>query len=436
MAQKGESGPGIAKNRPLWRWLRAQSALYPFLVMQTASELAAQTLSVAIGWYVYAATHDPMSLAYVGLARFLPNIALALIAGQVADRVDRRKIVALSLLVQSLCTAAFGVLAATATPSVAPVYLLLLVIGTAQAFSFPAQSAMLPTLVGIAEFPRAVAVASSTFQIASLIGPAIGGVLYAWSAPLAFACAAVLCLIALIAARGLADSGEARQTGSEVVDQSILGGTRYIRANRLLLALISLDLFAVLLGGVTALLPIYAKDILAVGPAGLGALRCAPGIGAALVGFVLAHRALAHRAGKLMLLCVAGFGLATIVFALSTNFALSLAALMAAGGFDMVSMVIRQSLVQIATPDAMRGRVSAVNGIFIGASSELGEFESGVTAALFGAMPAAVLGGLGTLAIVALWARIFPELRRADQLAAPCVQNAPQEAVVTTPTDC
>jgi MFS family permease len=415
MTEKGESRTVVATNQPLWRWLHAQSALYPFLVMQIASELAAQMLSVAIGWYVYAATHDPMSLAYVGLARFLPNIVLSLVAGQVADRLDRRKIIALSLLVQSCCMAAFSILSAQATPAVVPVYLLLLVIGTGQAFSFPAQSAMLPALVGIAEFPRAVAVSSSTFQIASLIGPAIGGVLYAWSAPLAFATAAALCLVALIAARGLAGSGTVHDVDSELVDQSILGGIRYIRANRLLLALISLDLFAVLLGGVTALLPIYAKDILAIGPAGLGALRCAPGIGAALVGFVLAHRALAHHAGRLMLLCVAGFGLATVVFALSTNFALSLAALMAAGGFDMVSMVIRQSLVQIATPDAMRGRVSAINGIFIGASSELGEFESGVTAALFGAMPAAVLGGLGTLAVVALWAKIFPELRRADR---------------------
>jgi len=183
-----------------------------------------------------------------------------------------------------------------------------------------------------------------------------------------------------------------------------------------LLSIISLDLFAVLLGGVTALLPIYAKDVLMVGPAGLGCLRCAPGIGAAMVGLVLAHRTIQSGAGRLMLACVAGFGFATVVFALSTNFWLSIAALVGAGGFDMVSMVIRQTLVQVSTPDAMRGRVSAVQWVFIGASSELGEFESGATAALFGTVPAALLGGLGTLAVVALWSRIFPELRRADKL--------------------
>jgi hypothetical protein len=203
---------------------------------------------------------------------------------------------------------------------------------------------------------------------------------------------------------------------SEVVDESILAGVRHVRANRLLLALISLDLFAVLLGGVTALLPIYAKDILAVGPAGLGCLRCAPGAGAAIIGFFLAHRAIRRRAGKLMLTCVAGFGAGTIVFALSTNFWLSLLALVTLGGFDMVSMVIRHTLVQVSTPDAMRGRVSAVTGVFISASNELGQVESGATAALFGTVPAAFLGGLGTLVIVALWAWIFPELRHADRL--------------------
>ncbi len=197
---------------------------------------------------------------------------------------------------------------------------------------------------------------------------------------------------------------------------SALGGIRYVRSNRLLLGAISLDLFAVLLGGVTALLPVYARDILVVGPAGLGCLRCAPGVGAALMGLVLAHRTIQRGAGKIMLACVAGFGFATAVFAVSTHWWLSVAALIAVGAFDMVSVVIRQTMVQISTPDAMRGRVGAVQCVFIGASSELGEFESAATAALFGAVPAALLGGLGTLAIVALWAKIFPELTRADNL--------------------
>jgi hypothetical protein len=201
-----------------------------------------------------------------------------------------------------------------------------------------------------------------------------------------------------------------------VTDQGILAGIRYAHSNPFLLSLVSLDLFAVLLGGVTALLPIYAENILFVGPFGLGCLRCAPGVGAALVGLVLAHRTIERSAGKRMLACVAGFGVATVVFALSANFWLSLTALTLAGGFDMVSMVIRQTLVQISTPDAMRGRVSALNWVFVGTSSELGEFESGATAALFGTVPAALLGGLGTLAVVALWAAFFPELRGAGGL--------------------
>jgi hypothetical protein len=233
-----------------------------------------------------------------------------------------------------------------------------------------------------------------------------------------FIVATVLYLVSTLQARRLGEGMRRIEKATGALnDRSILAGIRYVRSNRLLLGLISLDLFAVLLGGVTALLPIYARDILLVGPFGLGWLRCAPGVGAAAVGIFLAHRTIDHGAGRLMLACVAGFGAATIVFALSTDFALSIAARVAAGGFDMVSMVIRQTLVQVSTPDAMRGRVSAVNWIFIGASNELGEFESGVMAALFGSVPAAVLGGMGTLVVVALWARLFPDLRRTDKLA-------------------
>jgi len=401
----------------LARFLSEQPALLRYIAIRAADELSAQMLSVAIGWYVYAATHDPMSLAYVGLARFLPNISLVLIAGPASDRFDRRRITALALIVQTLCAAAFTGLATAATPSVLPIYLLLIVSGAAQAFSFPAMSALLPRLVSADQFPRAVAIVSAVFQICSLVGPAIGGLLYAASGPGMFALAAALYFAATVLAWRLTRVNlAASEPPMEVSDKGLFAGFRYVRANRLLLALISLDLFAVLLGGVTALLPIYAKDILAVGPAGLGALRCAPGIGAAIIGLVLAHRAIEGGAGKLMLLCVAGYGIGIVAFAASANFWLSLAALGAAGGFDMVSMVIRQTLVQTATPDAMRGRVSAVNGVFIGASSELGEFESGVTAALFGTVPAALIGGIGTLLIVALWARLFPEIRRADKL--------------------
>jgi MFS family permease len=402
---------------PLLHWLRERPALRSFIAIRAAEELASQILNVAIGWYVYAATHDPMSLAYVGLAQFLPTIGMVLIAGYAADQFDRRKVIARSLFIQTLCIATFGSWSTATAPSGGPVYLLLLVMSSARAFSSPVMSAMLPHVVSGEDFPRAVAATSSAFQICTIVGPAVGGVIYAVAGPATFALAAALYFFALAPVRRLA-SGH-RATGdqvSDLTDKSILAGIRYIRSNRLLLSLISLDLFAVLLGGVTALLPIYAKDILNVGPIGLGWLRCAPGVGAAVIGLVLAHRTIERGAGKLMLACVAGFGLATVIFAFSKNYWLSLSALIAAGGFDMVSMVIRHTLVQISTPNAMRGRVSAVNWVFVGASNELGEFESGVAAALFGTVPAAVLGGLGTLAVVALWARLFPELRGADRL--------------------
>jgi MFS family permease len=402
----------------LWGLLRARSKLRGYLVLRGTDELAAQMLNVAVGWYVYSATHSPMSLAYVGLAQLIPTVGLVLVAGPVADRFDRGKIVAVALAAQTVCLALFGAWMTVAVPAAGPVYLLLLLVGAARVFVFPAMSALLPRLMAVEEFPRAVAVSSSAFQICGIAGPAIGGLIYAVSGTALFA--AVTALFAVAAIQGFRLRGAAaRDVLPEAVDdRGMFAGLRYIFANRLLLALISLDLFAVLLGGVTALLPIYAKDILAVGPVGLGCLRCAPGVGAAIVGLVLAHRAIARGAGTLMLSAVAGFGLAVIVFALSQNFVLSLVALAAAGGFDMVSMVIRQTMVQVATPDAMRGRVSAVNWLFIGTSAELGEFESGGVAALFGTVASAALGGIGTLAVVALWAWIFPELRRANRLAA------------------
>jgi MFS family permease len=412
-------------RRPLLELLRERPALRSFIAIRAADELASQMLNVAIGWYVYAATRDPMSLAYVGLAQFLPTIGMVLIAGQAADRFERRKVVGLSLFVQTFCLATFGVWSAVKAPAAGPVYLLLVVMSTARAFSAPAMSAMLPHVVNAEEFPRAVAATSSAFQICTIVGPAVGGVIYAISGSAMFALATALLFFALTQAHRLAGGRPADDDQkTDLADRSLLAGVHYIRSNRLLLALISLDLFAVLLGGVTALLPIYAKDVLAVGTIGLGCLRCAPGVGAAVIGLLLAHRTIERGAGKLMLACVSGFGLATIVFAVSANFWLSLTALIAAGGFDMVSMVIRQTLVQVSTPNAMRGRVSAVNWVFIGASNELGEFESGVAAALFGTVPAAVLGGMGTLAVVALWARLFPELRHADRLI-PADTNAP-----------
>jgi len=404
---------------PLLKWLAERPALRAIMVMRAADELATQMMNVAIGWYVYAATHDPMSLAYIGLAQFLPDICLLLFAGQSADRFDRRRILAIVLGAQVACLGAFALWSASAPTSVWPVYLLLILSGAAHAFFSPAISASLPHTVPTEEFPRAVAATSSAFQICSIAGPAIGGALYAVSGPGMFVVAAGFHLVALTQVRHLTAGHAKTADGEDGADKSILAGIRYIRSNHLLLGLISLDLFAVLLGGVSALLPIYARDILDVGPIGLGWLRCAPGIGAALVGLMLAHRTVERHAGPVMLGCVAGFGAATLVFAVSSNFWLSLAALGVVGGFDMVSIVIRQTLVQLSTPDAMRGRVSAVNWLFIGASAQLGEFESGLAAALLGTVPAAVLGGMGTLAIVGLWAVFFPEVRKADRLPRP-----------------
>jgi len=397
---------------PILRFLRQRPALWDLVAIHSADEIATQMLNVALGWYVYSATRNPMSLAYLGLAQFLPKAGVLLVAGHAADRLDRRSVISASLAVQAACLAAVTAWFMVDGASALAVYPLTLILGMARAFASPAMSALLPQTVGKAEFPRAVAANSSAFQVCSIAGPAIGGFLCALSGTAMFGIAAALYALAVFKARSLPRIfSEPGQIEREVVDRSILAGLGYIRANRLLLALICLDLFAVLLGGVSALLPIYARDILTVGPLGLGWLRCAPGIGAVIVGFFLAGRPMEGSTGKLMLSCVAGFGMATVVFALSKNFWLSLAALALGGGFDMVSMVVRQTLIQLSTPDAMRGRVSAVNWVFIGASSELGEFESGLTAALFGTVPAAALGGLGTVAVVGLWSVLFPELR-------------------------
>ena len=314
-----------APRHPLLRLLREHPAFRGFLVIRAADELASQMLNVAIGWYVYSATHNPISLAYVGLAQFLPTTGLLLVAGHAADRFDRRKLIGLSLLLQTLCVGAFGVWSAAKTPSAGPVYLLLLILGSARAFYSPALSATLPQIVTGEDFPRAVAASSSAFQICSIVGPAIGGLIYAINGTAMFA--AVTTLLFLAATQTLRLVGgrpAATEQPADKGDKSVFAGVRYIKSNRLLLSLISLDLFAVLLGGVTALLPIYAKDILAVGPIGLGCLRCAPGAGAAVIGLLLAHRTIERNAGKRMLACVAGFGLATVVFAISRNFWLSL----------------------------------------------------------------------------------------------------------------
>ena len=386
-----------------------------FLAARFAANLAQLMQSVAVGWQVYAITHRPIDLGYVGLVLFLPQILFALAAGHVADRFERRRVVVLSLGLQCLCAGALLVATLSGRRDVPTILAVLLLFGTARAFLSPAMQSMVPQLVPTAHFPNAVAWNSQANQIAVIAGPAVGGVLYSFGAEIVFAVVTALFLLSVIIATRMA--GGLRPAGKSGASlETLFAGVRFVRSHPIVLGAISLDLFAVLFGGATALLPVYARDILLVGPWGLGLLRSAPAIGATTCALWLAHHPLRRRAGRTMFACVGGFGLATVVFGLSANFALSLGALVAMGACDMVSVYVRQSLVQLGTPDAMRGRVSAVNSVFIGASNELGEFESGLTAAWFGTEAAVVVGGLGTILVVLLWIWRFKGLREIDRI--------------------
>ena len=396
---------------PLWQ----RPNLVRFLTVRVLMAFAAQMQDVAIGWHVYSQTGSAMSLGLVGLAQFLPLLLFVGLAGDLADRQDRRLISVVCNIAQMVCSVALFVFAYLADFGIWPVYLCLLGLGSARAFSAPAMSAILPNLVDKTEFSRAVAVSSSAFQIATIIGPAAGGLLYALIGNATFLVSAAFFGGAALTVAALPKIIAAASEAHLTTMQRVFAGARYVFSNKIVLGALSLDLFAVLLGGVTALLPIYAHDILNVGPGGLGFLRGCPAIGAAMMGLCLAYIPLKRRVGALMFICVAGYGVATITFALSTSLILSAGAMIALGVFDMVSVVVRQTLVQIATPDAMRGRVTAINFVFIGASNQLGEFESGFAAHFFGAVPAALLGGVGTVFIVAIWAWLFPQLRKADR---------------------
>jgi MFS family permease len=381
------------------------------------SILGMQMQSVAIGWQIYAITGRPLDLAWVGLAQFLPSAVLSLPAGHAADRYDRRKILLLCHAGMASLSLALMLVARGGSSEVSPIYAVLAVVGVARAFLGPANQSMLPSLVPVEHFGNAVAWSSSLWQSGTVIGPMLGGLVYGVSGAetvYATATGTSLAALALIAAldsppRPDTDKGARKRS-------SLLDGVRYVRGNPIVLGAISLDLFAVLLGGATALLPVYARDVLGLGPIALGVLRSAPGAGAAVTGVLLALFPIDRGAGAKMLACVGLFGVSTIVFGLSHSFGLSLVALLLGGAADMVSVVVRSALVQLATPDAMRGRVSAVNMVFIGASNELGEFESGVTAQWLGAVPAVVAGGIGTLVVVAAWALLFPSLRKVDRV--------------------
>ena len=391
-----------------------------------AAILGAEAQSVAVAWQVYSITHRALDLGYTGLALFLPGLLLLLPAGHVADRFDRRRIILICYGLQMLCTAALLTLAVRGTHSVYPIYAVLVLIGTGRAFSGPASSALIPHLVQEVHFVNAVTWGSAIFQFANVTGPALGGVLFTlpllqWAPGLegaglvyVFTLATLLWFVVLV---GSLHVRRGRMEHRDVSIQVILAGFDYVRKAPLLLGSFSLDLFVVLLGGAVALMPIFAHDILHQGPRGLGMLRAAPAIGALAVSLALARFPLRRHAGRSLFICVAIFGAATVVFGLSRDLWLSLAALAIGGAADMVSVIIRGSLLQLATPPEMRGRVSAVNSLFIGASNEFGEFESGVTAQWWGARAATVFGGLGSLAVAGLWATLFPALRGADELS-------------------
>jgi MFS family permease len=388
-----------------------------FLGARALSSLSSLMLTVAVGWHVYALTGSAFALGMVGLAQFLPALLLALPGGLAADRFERHTILLLCFSLEIVVALLLLLISLVSGAGAGWIFPVVALIGVGQAFMGPAGQSLVPFLVSKEDFPRAVAWNSSTFQVATIAGPAIGGLLYAFGPACVYAVSAGcygVSVLLMSRVRARLHVAAAAKPGFE----GLLTGLRFVFSRPTILGAISLDLFAVLFGGATALLPIYARDILHVGPWGLGLLRSAPAVGAAAVAFGLAQRPLARRAGTRMFFCVAVFGLMTIVFGLSRSFLLSLVALASLGAADMVSVVVRQTLVQINTPDEKRGRVSAVNSIFIGASNQLGEFESGVTAAWLGAVPAAVLGGVGTIVVVVLWIRLFPSLWQADRLDA------------------
>ena len=376
------------------------------------SNVAFNMLGVAVGWQLYALTGSALDLGLVGLAQFAPIVLLTLVVGQVADRYDRRLIAAICQLVQAGAAAVLVEGSAHGWLSSTSIFAIVALIGAARAFENPTTTALVSDIVPRARVSRAMAWLVSATQTARIVGPALGGFLYVIGPSTTYLTAAVL-FVASGLSTALIRTGKTARTSEPVVLESVLSGLVFIRGQRVLLGTMSLDMFAVLLGGgATALLPIYARDILGAGPGGLGVLRSAPAVGALMTSLFLAYRPLQWRIGRTLFRAVFVFGLATVAFAVSSSFALSFAALGVLGAADVVSVVIRSSLVQIRTPATMLGRVGAVHSLFTGTSNQLGAFASGVVAALIGTVPAVLLGGVGTIAIAVLWIVLFPELRR------------------------
>ncbi len=407
MSSDSSAAASLRHCAPFWRFWLAR-------VLLTSGF---QVITVAIGWQVYALSGSAYDLGLVGLLQFFPRVLLVLLTGAVSDRFDRRRVVGVSLAVQAAAAAILlaGNLGGPFAVSRELIFALSLLIGTCRSFDMPAMQSLLPGIVPQRLLGQAIALAASANEAATIVAPALGGLLFALGAPFTYGLSAFSFALCLLMVSSLPAS---RREGkpARVSVESLLAGVRFIRSRPDIFGAISLDLFAVLLGGATALLPVYAHDILKTGPWGLGLLRSAPAVGALLMSAWLLRHPVQRRSGRVMFFAVAVFGLATIVFGLSTSFPLSLLALMVLGSADVISVVIRGTLVQLETPDEMRGRVNAVNSLFIGASNQLGEFESGMTAGLMGTVPAVVAGGVGTLLVVVLWMKWFPQLAARDRL--------------------
>jgi len=415
MVEKAQDPP--APDRRSFASFESKGFLRYWLALLLAG-LSVQIQTVAVGWQLYDMTRDPLNLGFVGLSQFLPALLLVLVTGAASDRYSRRTILAVCLLAEAAC--AFGLLLFTLSGAreVWPVFAIMVALGTARAFYNPARQSIVPNLVPERHVPNAITLSVTAGQFATVAGPLAGGILYAIRPEFAYGLAMAL----LLAAGGLVLSiSLPARIGSAAAASwaTISAGFRHIWTEKTVLGAVSLDLFAVLLGGTVALLPVYALEVLEVGPTGLGMLKAGPAIGGIAVGFFLMVNPIRDHAGPIMFASVAGFGACTAVFAVSETVWISVAALTVMGGFDMVSVFVRNTLVQLWTPDALRGRVNAVNQVFVGASNELGAFRAGTSAALIGAVPAVLAGGIGTIAVAGLWLWWFPQLRRTRHLVSP-----------------
>lgn len=390
-------------------------SLVLLLAARISTAIAFQMLTVAVGWQIYSITQMPIYLGLVGLVQFLPMVLLTLVVGYVADRYDRKLIICFSQIAESIGIFLLAYQSHIGSITEEGILITIFFISTANAFQGPSMQSLLPNVVSKEVFPEVAALSASTAQFAFIIGPAIGGILYALNPGVVYSVGGVLTLATSVIIL-FVSIREGSQNSDPSARNSVLGGIAFIRSKPAILGAISLDLFAVLFGGATALLPVYASDILKIGPLGLGLLRSAPAVGALITSAFLAKRPLKRNEGVKMFIAVIFFGFFTIIFAVSTSFLLSLASLVLLGASDVVSVVVRLTLIQLQTPDNMRGRVNAVNSMFIGTSNQLGEFESGLTASLFGVVPAVLLGGIGSIIVAFLWMKLFPELLHATEL--------------------